>query len=270
MNGTWNPGFNAGFNDSIGAGFSNNPTNFDSPAGQKKGSVRRLQSVVPVVIRMIRDCHDEEFKLFGMPVQMVTIVGSLTAFDMQSTKATYTINDRTGDIKALWWLESDGGDETPRLPTVKEGGLVRVFGSIRSQDGEKNLMVLKMLPIDDCNVFTTHLLEVINTRLQAEAMSKDTAQMIRQNNPGANLANSMTMFDENIADNGQLNLNGVQLRVFKILQADQNQAGPDRSSILAHFPGNQRREANEALEFLVNEGHAYTTIDNEHFKTTEV
>lgn len=84
------------------------------------------------------------------------------------------IEDHTGQIKAVWWLENDVTDEAPELPTVKEGGYVKVFGTIRTQDGEKTLMVMKMFPIDDCNVCTTHVLEVITTRLQAEAMSKDT------------------------------------------------------------------------------------------------
>lgn len=261
---SWNPGFN----DTAG-GFLNNTTNFDSPAGKKKsGSVKRLQNILPVVVRQIRDSNDEEFKLFGMPAPIVCIVGILKDFDLQSTKATYTVEDHTGAIKALWWLESDG-DDTPLLPVVKEGAYVQVFGTIRVQDGHKNLMVLKMFPIDDCNIITTHLLEVINTRLQAEVMSKDTAQTIRENNPGATLANSMSMFDDNMTDNGQLNLSATQMKVFKILQADQTTAGPDRTSILSHFPQNQRREANEALEFLVNEGHAYSTIDNEHFKPTD-
>ncbi|KAL1513742.1 hypothetical protein ABEB36_003112 [Hypothenemus hampei] len=266
---SWNPGgsFNGGFNNSMGGGFVNNTSNANTPGG-KKQTTRRLQSVVPVVTRMIKYCQDD-FKLFGLPAQIVSIVGRLINQDIQSTKATYQIEDHTGSIKALWWLDSDG-DENPKLPAVKEGGYVKVFGTVRTQEGVKTLMVLKMFPVDDCNVINTHLLEVIDTRLHAEASSKNTAQKIKMNNPGANLANSMSMFDENLADNGQLNLTEMQMEVFRFLQAQQSQAGPDRATIIAHFPSNRRKEANEALDFLVNEGHAYSTIDNEHFKATDI
>nr|AEE62704.1 unknown [Dendroctonus ponderosae] len=264
----WNTGYNSGFNDSTAGGFLNNTTN-DSPSVKQPKSVRRLQSVVPLVVRMLRDSGDE-FKLFGMPVQIVSLVGILLEFDVQSTKASYTIQDHTGSIKAIFWLEGENCDEACKMPAVKEGGYVKVYGTIRNQEGEKALMVLKMFPIDDCNIILTHLLEVIDTRLQAEVMSKNTAQQIKQNNPGATLANSMTMFDENVVENGQHNLSGIQLRVYKFLQSDQSQAGPDIASILGHFPPNQRKDANEALDFLVNEGHAYSTIDNEHFKPTDV
>lgn len=40
--------------------------------GQKNKPARRHQSIVPVVIRQIRDSPDDEFKLFGQPTQIVT------------------------------------------------------------------------------------------------------------------------------------------------------------------------------------------------------
>lgn len=86
----------------------------------------------------------------------------------------YRVEDHTGSIKMVWWLESDSNDDSPKVPSVKEGAYVQVFGTIRSQNGEKNLMVLKMFPIEDCNIINTHLLEVIDTRLQAEASHKTT------------------------------------------------------------------------------------------------
>lgn len=97
----------------------------------------------------------------------------LRDYEVQSTKATYRIEDHTGEIKAILWLESDS-DNTPSLPPVKEGHYVQVFGSIRNQDGAKIIMVLKMFPLEDCNIITNHLLQVIHARLAYEAMSKSS------------------------------------------------------------------------------------------------
>lgn len=93
-------------------------------------------------------------------------------YEVQSTKATYNIEDHTGNIKAIWWLENDG--DNPILPAVKEGSYVQVFGSLRNQEGGKILMVLRMFPIEDANVITNHLLQVIHARLALEAMSKSS------------------------------------------------------------------------------------------------
>lgn len=104
------------------------------------------------------------------------LVGVLKDYEIQSTKATYKIEDHTGVIKAIWWLENDS-DNVPNLPPVKEGNYVQVFGSLRNQDGEKFVMVLRMFLVEDCNVITSHLLQVIHTRLAAEKLSKTSVSM---------------------------------------------------------------------------------------------
>lgn len=47
-----------------------------------------------------------------------------------------------------------------------------MFGSLRDQDGQKMLMILRMFEVDNMNIITTHLLQVIHTRLEAESMKK--------------------------------------------------------------------------------------------------
>lgn len=36
--------------------------------------MRRIQSVTPICVRQVKDHPDEEFKLFGMPVQIVSVL----------------------------------------------------------------------------------------------------------------------------------------------------------------------------------------------------
>ncbi|CAH1169892.1 unnamed protein product [Phaedon cochleariae] len=259
--------YGSDFGNTTGGGFLNNTnTQADTPA--KKEGVRRLQSIVPVVVRQIRDSPGDEFKLFGMSTQILHVCGILRHFEVLSTKATYTIEDHTGEIKAIWWLENDE-DNTPNLPNVKEGSYVQVFGSLRNQDGDKILMVLRMFPVDDANVITNHLLQVIHTRLAAESMMKNSESTIKANNPGAELANSMSFMNDNPTDSGMGGLTTLQEKVYKILQTNKTQQGMDRATLLSNFNANQHRQVNEALEFLNNEGHAYSTVDNDHFKVTD-
>lgn len=116
------------------------------------------------------DSCTSSLKLF-----QVHLVGILRDYEVQSTKATYRIEDHTGEIKAIWWLESDT-DSVPNLPLVKEGNYVQVFGSIRNKEEGKMVMVLKMFPVEDCNILTNHLLQVVHARLSYEAMNKSTVR----------------------------------------------------------------------------------------------
>nr|CAI5851401.1 unnamed protein product [Callosobruchus analis] len=259
--------------NSAAGGFLNNTTNeTDTP---KKSGPKKSQSVMPLVIRQIENCYDEEFSLFGIKASILVLVGILRDYEVQSTKATYRIQDHTGTIKAVWWLENDA-DTTPNLPAVKEGSYVQVFGSLRKKEegtDENIIMVLRMFPVDDANIVYNHLLQVVHARLEAEHMSKNKEVMIKTNNPGAALANSMTFYDDNMDGTGGANNMGmtpIQHKVFILLQKDSSQNGLHRDAIMKHFPPNQRAQVNDALQFLNNEGHVYSTINNDTFKATDL
>ncbi|XP_025830801.1 replication protein A 32 kDa subunit isoform X2 [Agrilus planipennis] len=252
--------------------FFDTPNHFDSPAQGKNGKslgARRLQNTVPVCIRQILDQPGEEFKLFGMSAQILCVVGILKEFEVQATKATYEIEDHTGNISAIWWLENDA-NSTPNLPAVKEGCYVKVFGSLKNRDGMKSLMVLRMFPLDTINEITTHLLEVIGARLEAEVGGKaNTLARINANNPGAELANSMAFINDVDMLPKAVGLTALQTKIFNIIIPVTAAQGISRDAVLMKFPPNQHRDVNDALDFLVNEGHAYSTVDNDHFKITD-
>ncbi|XP_045475346.1 replication protein A 32 kDa subunit [Harmonia axyridis] len=252
---------------SASGGFFNNTNDADATPG-KGQKTRRLQNVVPVVIRQIKDCPEEEFSLFGMQTQILSIVGIVLDYEVQSTKAMYNIQDHTGNIKAIWWLETDK-DNAPKLPSIKENCYVQIFGSLRFQDNEKMMMVLRMFPVSDANVVTSHLLQVIHARLEAEYMASNPTgptSAIKKNNPGGDLANSMHFLETTAQDSS---LTPIQAQIHEILKRAPSMSGTSKTELLSQFPQQRSVEVLEALEFLIDEGHAYSTIDTEHFKATD-
>ncbi|XP_022911692.1 replication protein A 32 kDa subunit [Onthophagus taurus] len=251
-------------------GFENESMMNESIAPTKTEGAGSIQSVVPICVRQLKEHPGEDFALFGVQVQMVTIVGILKEYEVQSTKATYEIEDHTGQISAIWWLEGDS-TTTPNLPIVKEGCYIRVYGSIRKQEGRIKLMILRMFPVDDLNEITTHLLEVIHTRLEAENLKKNKGNfsMIKRNNPNFELANSMSGIDNQEITLDQSGLNPLQQKVYNILKSSNTASGASTASVCQQFAQNQHKDVRAALEFLIAEGHAYSTIDNEHYKVTE-
>ncbi|RZB94443.1 replication protein A2, partial [Asbolus verrucosus] len=240
----------------------NNANDAQVSSAQKKEQVRRTQSVVPLVACQINKCEDEEFKLFGMQSPIANLVGILRNFEVQSTKATCNIEDHTGSIKAIMWLETDN-DSVVTIPPVKEGHYVKVFGSVRNQDGEKILMILKMFPIDDCNVITNHLLQAIHARLAIEKLMQGQVSVKQP------IASTSSMSDMGATAASATGLSKIQDQIFRILQPVKDNVGVSRDAIMKNFAPSQLREVNDALEFLLNEGHAYTTINNDHFKATD-
>ncbi|XP_044252570.1 replication protein A 32 kDa subunit-like isoform X2 [Tribolium madens] len=243
------------FDISNNGGFVNDDNK--GSTAKKKQQVRRVQNVVPLFISHILDCTDEEFNLCGMPVQIASVVGVLRNFEVQTTKATCIIEDNSASIKAIMWLEVDNESVTPALPPVKENCYVRVFGSIRNQDDEKILMILKMLPVDDLNLITNHLLEIVQTKLYAERLAEG-----RLPTSDVSMASTSTTTDNSEG------LKPIQVRIINLLKPIKTKSGLSRSEILQHF-GPQAREAEVALDFLLDEGHVYTTVDTDHYKATD-
>ncbi|XP_017784903.1 PREDICTED: replication protein A 32 kDa subunit [Nicrophorus vespilloides] len=249
-----------------GQGFFNS-NDVDSPSKKKSQEPRRVQNIVPVCVRQIRDCTEEEFELFGMKVQIVRIIGILREVNVTSTQASYTVEDHTGSINGILWLETDND----KLPTVLEGRYVQIYGTLRSINGEKSVMIFNLSQVKNINMITTHLLEMIHVRLVAEKMSKDGKVLQIQNNPGAELANSMSvMFDGSSSTTNKLTR--IQQAVYRIIMPDDgsgSKLGVGRQDILSKFPDHERMEVNNAIEYLSSEGHIFSSIDENHFLATD-
>lgn len=61
-----------------------------------------------------------------------------------------------------------------------------------------------------------------------------------------------------------------QMKVYRALQNCQSETGLDKHHVYEALQKQMSlAEIEKALDFLVTEGHAYTTIDDDHFKVTD-
>ena len=58
--------------------------------------------------------------------------------------------------------------------------------------------------------------------------------------------------------------------LYKMVSACEREEGMSRDELGQQLSGKMsRKEVDDALEFLSNEGHIYSTTDEDHFKTTD-
>lgn len=126
-----------------------------------------------------------------------------------------------------------------------------MYGSLRAHEGVRSIMVMKMFPIDDINEVTTHLLEVIHTRLEAEYMTKETASKVKYNNPGTELANSMAFMSDNDKNFGDSGFTPIQQKVYNILKPVTSDRGLNINGILSQFPSGQHRDVRFVKIFVL-------------------
>ncbi|SPP79579.1 replication protein A 32 kDa subunit [Drosophila guanche] len=237
-------------NDSFGD-FNATQTAPAGAASEKKG-----EGIVPLVVKQIVDAPEGNIEMFGMQYGMACLVAIVRNVETSSTKITYTLEDHSGRIDAHYWLEE--GDAL-KAPEVMLNNYVKVYGTTRSQAGQKTLMVFKLLPVLDPNEVCTHLLEVLNARYKAEDyQTKGDAGSTA-------MATDFTASQSSAIVSG---LDAKQQAVFQAIKSNMSEEGISRKELKAKFSHISDGELTNILDFMISEGHIYSSIDADHFICT--
>lgn len=240
--------------------------------GEKR---KRAQNLCPVKISDIEMSSEDGLKIEGREVGMVDIVGVVRNVDQSATKTIYTIDDKTGDIEAIHWTDTDSPDMSGAA--VSEGMKGRVIGSVRSQGGKKHIMVYRISPIESDEEAKSHEIECLYAKLKLRQLSDKENQAIGANFRGG-LSNSM-VGSSSMATPGNMgatSMNNASFAnpkhetVFKLLSGCTREEGLSRDEMYENLRGKiSIRDLNDALDYLSGEGHIYSTTDEDHFKTTD-
>ncbi|KAF9418793.1 hypothetical protein HW555_004460 [Spodoptera exigua] len=101
----------------VGGGFFNSPNQFGNvnTPNQASKSARRSSRTAPIVIKQALHSGDDGVKIWGTEIQIVCIVARVRNIRMQSTKITYTLQDITGRMRAVLWLDQDAADDEEKV-----------------------------------------------------------------------------------------------------------------------------------------------------------
>ncbi|KAJ0178675.1 hypothetical protein K1T71_005450 [Dendrolimus kikuchii] len=255
----------------VGGGFFNSPNQFGNAntPNQPQKTARRASRTAPIVIRQALHSGDDGVKIWGTEIQIVMLVARIKNIRMQSTKITYTIQDITGTMTAILWLDQESIDEDDKsTPKVKVNEYVQICGNIKTNKGSKVIMIFKIAPITDVNAITFHYLQCIHNKVKMEADSKKQKPAASATGFNSGLpANSMVGMNETTSVNG---LNARQMMVFNLIGACKLEQGISKQDMFTSLKDRMsEKEFENILEWMCGEGHIYSTIDEEHFRATD-
>lgn len=189
-----------------------------------------------------------------------------------ATKTTYQIEDSTGSVDVMQWIE-EGSTEAEHY----EGAYIKVFGSMRTQGEKKHMMAFRVLDCPTQEERDFHNLQVVHSHLKLKLLNaKMTGQGAAMDQSG--LSNSMMGGGIGSSFGGTMSMsttsasfgNKTYDTVYGLIKQSVDSEGINVSSIFSSVQGKMSRgEMDSALEYLSNEGHIYSTVDDEHFKTTD-
>ncbi|XP_028327013.1 replication protein A 32 kDa subunit [Gouania willdenowi] len=276
----WNQG---GYTEtsSIG-GYTQSPGGFASPAlsqgAEKKGRTRANQ-IVPCTVSQLMSASqgDESFRVGEVDVSQVTIVGIIRSQDKSMTNIQYKVDDMTAapmDVKQ-WVDTEDPGMDNSSLPP---GTYVKVSGNLRSFQNHRSLVAFSVRPLEDMNEITSHMLEVVQAHM---VLSKPTtmpsaapgmASVMTTPMSSTKMAGAYPGANEMMMNNASLINNGLsahQNQVLGLIRGCPDPKGISIQDLKQRLSGMSVTIIKQSVEFLSNEGHIFSTIDEDHFKSTD-
>lgn len=172
--------------------------------------------------------------------------------------------------------------------SIREGSYVRVMGYLRSTKGSTHVLAVDVRPITDFNQYTHHFLEVISSHLY------NTKGLLNNSFVSPSSVGNQQQQLSNIYDHGatsmalppvkqpqqqmQFNVGGVddsgmtdlQKRVINLYTEMDCDDGVNQDLVIKVLQkeGFNDIDVRQAIAFLTDEGHLYSTSDDYHQRIT--
>lgn len=212
----------------------------------------------------------------------VTVVGIVEDYSETTTKVEFKLRDGEGaPVKVLKWKTNQNVDGDG--PYDFDGSLVRVFGNPRqgANNPEPHLIAYQIIPIKDLNELIMHHVEVVASSLvlnkrknnviaglpAVSGFSNKSGQR-QVGNQGKTPSRNQIQPQQEVA----VSMPGMKPNdaiVLKAITACSDVAGIPKDVLFRTLHSMSQPAIMTSLDFLLTEGHIYTTTDDDHFKSTD-
>lgn len=279
----------------IGGGFVASQAGGDGYGGaavqQKRGGNSQTLRAVTIrqIVKDVATTDDENYKVDGVELHTVTIVGRIVNVQDSATRFTLTVDDGTGRTQVEKWINEEQ-DLGKARSEWQVGTYVRVYGNVRAFGGKKNINAYTIRSVRDYNEVTYHFLQCTFQHLHItkgaapagavppspmayvapSSGNAHPAQGYPSGNPSATMNygayNASTMPSANTT--GSSSIHSEVLAIYNDPQHSTSDAGLSVEEV-HRLLGNkyQLHAIMQAVEFLCNEGHLFTTVDDLHYRS---
>ena len=223
---------------------------------------------------------EDKFKIDGREIGTVTFVGQIIKISQRETNNSFEIDDGTGTIEVkVWTTTEDAEDDAAKAPKYTERSYVRVFGNVKVYRDKKNVNATHVIPLEDFNEITYHLLEALSTHLfflhgPAPNSGSLSSSSSSSHTAGAGFKSEAPMQDQEYADAGGLVFEDpVFNSIYQAVRAVRSQKGCSFAEIKRRLQADQilvqdDNDLREYVEQLVGANHLYVT-SSDHWSVCE-
>ncbi|XP_062846010.1 replication protein A 32 kDa subunit-like isoform X3 [Trichomycterus rosablanca] len=212
------------------------PSGFPSFGGEGKSERQKIFSILPCTVSQLLSAteHNDSFFVRDVKINQVSVVGLNRKAEWTETNVVYSVDDMTGpplDVKL--WLNIEQ---------------------------YRFLIAFSIRPVKDLNEITSHMLEVIQAHLLSDAGSYSRIK---------NKSMTSTAINTSYAnDPATAGFTANQRKVFYLIKNCHLAEGITLQRLKTLLEYLSPYDIRSCLQFLINEGHIFSTIDENHFKST--
>lgn len=261
----------------------------DTGSTQKSGGDNNRNKFGGVVAISLEQCRKLATRNHGVVVHkrsfsVIQLVAKAVNVENFETRAVLHIVDHTGGepmLVNLWNLEEPLG--------IQPGQYCRVFANLRIGDEGQTMVGFKAEPIKSINDITHHLIECALANAVLAKRKENIANNLTyscENFPGslvntgdgANILPKPTAINQGPASggdymampaSGMAGLSAQQSAVLAQISKSTDDVGVSLTELSTNLKNLNLKQIKEIVDFLSSEGHIYTTLDENHFKSTD-
>ncbi|XP_066531693.1 replication protein A 32 kDa subunit-like isoform X1 [Hoplias malabaricus] len=230
--------------------------------GQPKRS--GILYILPCTVSQLRSATElrESFFIRDLELNQLSVVGLIRRTKPASEFVLYSLDDMTGapmDVKQWMNLE----DENMNSRFIPPGTYVKVVGSLHSFQHHRSMVAFSVRRLQDLNEITSHMLEVVQTHLFNHNNSGTMREQMK--NKAMTWTPQCVPYSNESATYG---FTAIQSQVLNLIKSCPLAEGISIQSLKAALKYLTPYDISACLRFLISEGHIFSTIDDDHFKST--
>jgi replication factor A2 len=244
-------------------------------ASGKSSANARAETMCPVTVKMIKRAMDDagesgEYKYGGLTLGNVTLVGKVVGVKDGESNTSYTVDDGTGTCVVRVWNDGEGeGTEPFALNTY-----IRAYGQLKSLSNEKCIAAHNsnaVRAITDFNEVTFHQLEVVYAN--AHSTTTTTKTGVANGSAPSNVYSAAPVQAAPTAVQGNMMSENIHDAVSAVLHLPEalGEHGLHLGEVTKLLNGRFTADAvRQAMDDMANDGMVYSTVDDDHFRATDI
>jgi len=256
---------------------SDSPT-VDSSQGKQKrrdGNHTLMPVTAAIIHKSIYNKSDDSFKYGDIELHQVKLVGVVREVQESVTNLLYKIDDMTGDsVTVRKWIDNEENQsQIQRRSECREDTYVKIYGHLKIFQENRCLVAFQIAPITDFNEITYHMIDVVQSFLTITKglpsyNNANGTDAVKELHGGANSHQQNSAMKDPFGNKPGSALTTHHRQMLEVIMAYPDEQGISVQELKGRLRGLNEMQIRNALEFLSNEGHIYSTIDEEHFRST--